>query len=138
MHEGRTVRWRSEESIIKEAEGLTQLPRFKGYILDVGGPTANMYGFECGIKVKNGACQDKRCIYPQVCPAMRVNHARQTELLRKLRRIPGIKKVFVGSGLRYDLILADKPHGKSILRKSRSITSPDSSGGAGAQPAESA
>lgn len=117
VHEGRTVRWRSEESIIKEAEGLTQLPRFKGYILDVGGPTANMYGFECGIKVKNGACQDKRCIYPQVCPAMRVNHARQTELLRKLRRIAGIKKVFVGSGLRYDLILADKPHGKKYLKE---------------------
>lgn len=117
VHEGRTVRWRSAESILNEAERLTRLPEFKGYILDVGGLTANMYGFECGIKLRDGACQDKRCIYPQVCPAMRVNHARQTELLRKLRRIPGIKKIFVGSGLRYDLILADKPHGKKYLKE---------------------
>jgi len=117
VHEGRTVRWRSEASILREAETLTRLPGFKGYILDVGGPTANMYGFECSIKLDKGACQDKRCIYPQVCPALKPNHQRQTGLLRKLREIPGIKKVFVGSGLRYDLILADEKHGREYLRE---------------------
>ena len=64
VHEGRTVRWRSMDSIIEEAKAITRLPDFKGYILDVGGPTANMYGFECPLKLKQGACQDKRCIYP--------------------------------------------------------------------------
>jgi len=117
VHEGRTVRWRSEASILQEAERLTRLPDFKGYILDVGGPTANMYGYECGIKLERGVCQDKRCIYPQVCPSMRINHARQTQLLRKLRQIPGVKKVFVGSGLRYDLILADRQHGEEYLKE---------------------
>jgi uncharacterized radical SAM protein YgiQ len=117
VHEGRTVRWRSEASILKEAERLIRLPDFKGYILDVGGPTANMYGYECGIKLEKGACQDKRCIYPQICPSMRINHARQTQLLRKLRQIPGVKKVFVGSGLRYDLILADRQHGAEYLKE---------------------
>ncbi len=117
VHEGRTVRWRSEASILKEAEHLTHLPDFKGYILDVGGPTANMYGFECSVKLEQGACQDKRCIYPQVCPSLRINHARQTQLLRKLQGIPGVKKVFVGSGLRYDLILADRQHGEEYLQE---------------------
>jgi len=117
VHEGRTVRWRSEQSILQEAERLTRLPDFKGYILDVGGPTANMYGFECQVKLDHGACQDKRCIYPQVCPSMRINHARQTQLLRKLRQIPKVKKVFVGSGLRYDLILADRQHGEEYLKE---------------------
>jgi uncharacterized radical SAM protein YgiQ len=117
VHEGRTVRWRSEASILEEAERLSRLPDFKGYILDVGGPTANMYGFECQVKLDHGACQDKRCIYPQMCPSMRINHSRQTQLLRKLRQIPGIKKVFVGSGLRYDLILADRQHGEEYLKE---------------------
>ncbi|MCJ7621858.1 MAG: YgiQ family radical SAM protein, partial [Anaerolineaceae bacterium] len=66
VHEGRTVRWRSEASVVAEAEVIAKLPDFKGYILDVGGPTANMYGFECPVKLKDGACQDKRCIYPVV------------------------------------------------------------------------
>ncbi len=116
-HEGRTVRWRSPQSILAEAQALTELPDFKGYIFDVGGPTANMYGFECERKLKKGACQDKRCIYPQVCPALKPDHQQQLELLRHLRRIPGIKKVFIGSGLRYDLILADKRYGNAYLRE---------------------
>jgi uncharacterized radical SAM protein YgiQ len=116
-HEGRTVRWRSPQSILAEARLLTQLPGFKGYILDVGGPTANMYGFECARKLKKGACPDKRCIYPQVCPALKPNHDEQIKLLRSLRRIPGIKKVFIGSGLRYDLILADQKNGRAYLRE---------------------
>ena len=117
VHEGRRVRWRSQESILEEAEKLTQLPDFKGYILDVGGPTANMYGFECDIKLKQGACPDKRCIYPVVCPALKPSHQQQIELLRRIRRIPGVKKVFVGSGLRYDLILADHKHGRTYLKE---------------------
>lgn len=117
VHEGRTVRWRSEKSILREAGRLAQIPDFKGYIMDVGGPTANMYGFECGVKLEKGACQDKRCIYPQVCPSLKVNHSRQIQLLRKVRQIPGVKKVFIGSGLRYDLIQADKRYGKEYLNE---------------------
>ena len=117
VHEGRTVRWRSEASILKEAQQIANLPDFKGYILDVGGPTANMYGFECPIKLKHGACQDKRCIYPAVCGALQPNHARQIALLKKVRKIKGVKKVFVSSGIRYDLVLADEEHGDRYLRE---------------------
>jgi len=117
VHEGRTVRWRSEASVLSEAEEIATLPDFKGYILDVGGPTANMYGFECPIKLKDGACQDKRCIYPVVCEALKPSHTRQIKLLRKLRKIAGMKKVFVGSGIRYDLALADEKHGDAYIRE---------------------
>jgi uncharacterized radical SAM protein YgiQ len=116
VHEGRTVRWRSERSIVAEAKAIAQLPDFKGYILDVGGPTANMYGFECPIKLKDGACQDKRCIYPSVCGALKPDHGKQIALLKRLRKIPGVKKVFVGSGIRYDLVLEDKQHGDAYLK----------------------
>ncbi|MDK2980461.1 MAG: hypothetical protein PWQ55_808 [Chloroflexota bacterium] len=117
VHEGRTVRWRSQDSILDEAKALAELPDFKGYIFDVGGPTANMYGYECGLKLEKGACADKRCIYPIVCPALKPDHSPHRELLRKLRHIPGVKKVFVGSGLRYDLILADQKHGEEYLKE---------------------
>ena len=117
VHEGRTVHWRSEKSIIAEAEAIAQLPDFKGYILDVGGPTANMYGFECPIKLKDGPCRDKRCIYPIVCGALKPNHKKQIALLKRLRKIPGVKKVFVASGIRYDLVLEDKQHGDAYLKE---------------------
>jgi uncharacterized radical SAM protein YgiQ len=117
VHEGRTVRWRSEASILKEAELIANLPDFKGYILDVGGPTANMYGFECPVKLKDGACQDKRCIYPTVCGALQPSHARQTALLKKVAKIAGVKQVLVSSGIRYDLVLADEWHGDEYLRE---------------------
>ncbi|MCD6356913.1 MAG: YgiQ family radical SAM protein, partial [Anaerolineaceae bacterium] len=117
VHEGRTVRWRSEASVIAEAKQIAQLPDFKGYIMDVGGPTANMYGFECPVKLKKGPCPDKRCIYPSVCGTLKPNHERQIELLKKLRKIKGVKKVFVSSGIRYDLVLADKEHGDAYLRE---------------------
>ena len=117
VHEGRTVRWRSPDSIVAEAERLTRLPGFKGYVLDVGGPTANMYGYECRKKTRLGACPDRRCLYPMVCPALKPTHRPQIELLRRLRQIPGIKKVFVASGLRYDLILADDAHGEEYLEE---------------------
>jgi uncharacterized radical SAM protein YgiQ len=117
VHEGRTVRWRSEESILEEARKLTRLPDFKGYILDLSGPTANMYGFECPRKLQKGACPDRVCIYPDVCPSLPVDHSKQTELLKKIRQVPGIKKVFIGSGLRYDLILSDSEHGQAYLEE---------------------
>ncbi len=117
VHEGRTVRWRSEASVLAEAKTLTGLPGFKGYIQDAGGPTANMYGFECPLKLKKGACQDKRCIYPIVCSALKPDHQRLTKLLQRLRKVPGVKKVFVGSGIRYDLVLADAQHGDEYLKE---------------------
>ena len=117
VHEGRTVQWRSEESIVAEAEQITRLPGFTGFITDLSAPTANMYGFECPVKLRQGACEDKGCIYPEVCPTLPVDHRKQTDLLRRLRRIPGVKKVFVGSGLRHDLVLSDSDHGEAYLRE---------------------
>ncbi|MFN2240807.1 MAG: YgiQ family radical SAM protein, partial [Anaerolineae bacterium] len=116
VHQGRTVRWRSEDSIVREAQRLAQLPDFKGIIQDVGGPTANMYGFECEKKLARGSCADKRCLYPEICPQMDVDHGQQVALLRRLRQIEGVKKVFVASGIRYDLVLADQKHGARYLR----------------------
>ena len=117
VHEGRTVRWRSPDSIIAEAETLTRLPGFKGYIQDLGGPTANMYGYECRKKLAQGACPERRCLSPEVCPALKPNHQPQVELLRRVRRLPGVKKVFVSSGIRYDLVLADRERGRDYLRE---------------------
>jgi len=117
VHQGQTVRWRSEKSIINEARKLSQHPDFKGIISDVGGPTANMYGFECRKKITRGICADKRCLYPRVCNQLPVQHQSQTSLLKKLRQLPGIKKVFVASGIRYDLVLADQKYGDRYLRE---------------------
>ena len=116
VHQGRTVRWRSAASIVREAQRLTQYPDFKGYIQDVGGPTANMYGFECHRKTSRGSCSDKRCLYPDTCPQLPVDHSKQFALLRQLRRIKGVKGVFVASGIRHDLVLADQKHGLPYLR----------------------
>ena len=117
VHEGTTVRWRSPESILAEAGRLSKHPDFKGYIQDLGGPTANMYGFECGKKLDKGICTARRCVYPEVCPLMKVNHKPQIDLLRKIRRLPGIKKVFVASGIRYDMLLCDHEYGDEYLRE---------------------
>ncbi|MCP4544752.1 MAG: YgiQ family radical SAM protein [Chloroflexi bacterium] len=116
VHQGRTVRWRSQGSILREARQLVEFPDFKGYIQDLSGPTANMYGFECQKKLRRGSCEDKRCIYPQVCSQLEVDHRKQIALLGSLRKVKGIKKVFVASGIRYDMILADKKHGPKYLR----------------------
>ena len=115
VHQGRTIRSRSEESILAEARTLTKLPDFKGYILDLGGPTANMYGIECQNKLTQGSCSGKRCLHPDVCQNLMVSHVGQIELLKKIRKIPGIKKVFVASGIRYDLILNDRKFGPAYL-----------------------
>jgi uncharacterized radical SAM protein YgiQ len=117
VHEGRTVQWRSEDSILEEARQLTRYPDFKGYIMDVGGPTANMYGFECGKKLRQGACPEKSCLYPEVCPSLKADHHHQLELLTKIRGIKGIKKVFVASGIRYDLLISDRKYGEQYLRE---------------------
>ncbi len=117
VHQGRRVRWRSQASIVREAERIAAHPQFKGSLLDVGGPTANMYGFECARKDTVGSCTDKRCIFPEVCSGLRVDHGKQIALLRALRAVPGIKRVFVASGIRYDLILADDKHGDAYLRE---------------------
>jgi len=117
LHEGRTVISRSERSIIAEAQKLALLPDFKGYILDVGGSTANMYGIDCRRKQTQGACQDKRCLYPQVCASLRPDHSRQINLLKSLRKINGVKKVFVASGIRCDLLEADKKNCASYMQE---------------------
>lgn len=117
VHEGRTVSWRSEESILTEAASMTRDPGFKGIIHDISGPTANMYAVECSKKLKSGACADKRCIYPEICPALKIDHARQIHLLKEIRAIPGVKRVFIGSGIRYDMVVADKKHGRDYLEQ---------------------
>jgi uncharacterized radical SAM protein YgiQ len=117
VHQGRTVQWRSRRSIVKEATLLSRHPDFKGYIMDVGGPTANMYGFECEKKLKKGPCPDRRCLFPEICPVLKIDHGEQLALLRELRSIKGVKKVFMASGLRYDLLLADKKHGVRYLNE---------------------
>jgi uncharacterized radical SAM protein YgiQ len=115
VHQGSTIADRSEASILREAREMTQHPKFKGIIQDVGGPTANMYGIECHRKMEKGACRHKRCLTPEPCKHLPVNHGRQMSLLEKIRAVPGVKKVFVGSGIRHDLILADRASGDKYL-----------------------
>jgi len=117
VHQGRVIQGRSEKSILREAKLLTRLKDFKGYILDVGGPTANMYGIECQKKLKSGSCPDKRCLYPQFCLSLKINHKKQMEILKKIKQIKGVKKVFVASGIRYDMLLGDQKYGEKYLRE---------------------
>ncbi|MFH1226291.1 MAG: YgiQ family radical SAM protein [Planctomycetota bacterium] len=117
VHQGRTVVSRSEESIIREAAQITRQNSFKGYIHDIGGPTANMLYIECARKLKAGGCNDKRCLSPMICKALKIDHNKQIELLKKLRMIKGIKKVFIGSGIRYDMVLEDKQHGAEYMEE---------------------
>jgi len=113
-HQGRIIQSRSIESLVREAERLTKLPGFAGVIQDVGGPTANMYGMVCSRWKNCGACADKLC--SPDCPSLAADHSRQVELLRRIREIPGVKRVFVSSGIRHDLILADQsPAGTEYL-----------------------
>ena len=117
VHEGRTVSSRSEVSILAEAEKMTHHPAFKGIIRDIGGPTANMYQIECAKKTTSGACPDKRCIFPEICPVLKINHTPQVTLLKKVRSIPGVRKVFVGSGIRYDMVMADQACGLTYMKE---------------------
>ena len=108
FHQGRMVTSRSHESLIREVTALTKFPDFKGYINDVGGPSANFRHPSCAKQVKYGMCAQKRCLAPTPCPNIDADHSDYLALLRKLRNIPGVKKVFVRSGIRYDYMLEDK------------------------------
>ncbi|MDF2593925.1 MAG: Radical domain protein [Clostridia bacterium] len=108
FHQGRIVQSRSEASILKEAEEITSLKDFKGYIHDVGGPTANFRQPACSKQLKEGACKNKQCLSPSPCKNLDIDHKEYLGLLRKLREVPKVKKVFVRSGLRYDYLMADK------------------------------
>lgn len=107
-HQGRQVRSRSKESLVAEARALTQKPDFKGYIHDVGGPTANFRYPACKKQLEYGVCKDKDCLYPRPCKNMEVDHKEYLAVLREIRQIPGVKKVFIRSGIRYDYVMADK------------------------------
>ena len=108
FHQGRMVTCRSHESVIREVTALTKFPDFKGYINDVGGPSANFRQTSCKKQLKCGMCADRRCLAPTPCPNLDADHSDYLSLLRKLRAIPGVKKVFVRSGIRYDYMLEDK------------------------------
>ncbi|MBQ6807305.1 MAG: YgiQ family radical SAM protein [Lachnospiraceae bacterium] len=108
FHQGRTIQVRSHESIIKEAELMIQEPDFKGYIHDVGGPTANFRHPSCEKQMTQGVCKNRQCLFPKPCPNMRADHSDYLSLLRKLRVLPKVKKVFIRSGIRFDYLLADK------------------------------
>lgn len=108
FHQGRVVSVRSHSSIIREAEKITWEPDFKGYIHDVGGPTANFRAPACKKQLTKGACKDRQCLWPSPCKSMDISHKDYVELLRKLRAIPKVKKVFIRSGIRYDYLINDK------------------------------
>ncbi len=115
FHQGRQVRGRSQDSILREAVRITESPEFKGYIHDVGGPTANFRRAACDKQLKYGICKGKDCLFPEPCNQLIVDHSEYIELLRKLRALPGVKKVFIRSGIRYDYVMADR--GDEFLRE---------------------
>ncbi len=108
FHQGRIVTTRSHPSVVQEAVKLTHMPEFKGYIHDVGGPTANFRGPACAKQLESGACKDRQCLFPNPCRNLKVDHSEYVQLLKQLRALPGIKKVFIRSGIRYDYLLKDK------------------------------
>lgn len=108
FHQGRIVTARSDKSLVEEAVLMTEEKDFKGYIHDVGGPTANFMQPACKKQLKAGACKDRQCLFPEKCPNLIVDHKRYLRVLRKLRNIPKVKKVFIRSGLRYDYLIYDK------------------------------
>ncbi|NLB91707.1 MAG: YgiQ family radical SAM protein [Clostridiales bacterium] len=110
FHQGRIVQSRSPQSIIQEAEQLTHHPDFKGYIHDIGGPTANFRHPSCQKQLTHGVCKRKQCLFPEPCPHVEISHKEFLFILKKVRQLPKMKKVFVRSGLRYDYIMADKDH----------------------------
>ena len=111
FHQGRVVQNRSQGSIISEARQITESPGFKGYIHDVGGPTANFHVPACEKMDKGQACRDRRCLFPRPCPKLRTSHAEYITVLRSLRALPGVKKVFIRSGVRFDYLMADEQGG---------------------------
>lgn len=117
FHQGRIVQSRSHESLVREAKQIIAEPDFKGYIHDVGGPTANFRAPACAQQTKRGACAHKRCLAPVPCRKLEADHSDYLALLRRLRALPGVKKVFVRSGIRFDYVLADTSFGETFLRE---------------------
>ena len=107
FHQGRIIQTRSHESLIKEAKEMTKDPQFKGYIHDVGGPTADFRQPSCEKQLEHGVCKNRQCLFPKPCRNLKADHKDYVSLLRKLREIPGIKKVFIRSGIRFDYVMAD-------------------------------
>lgn len=118
VHQGRTIRTRSENNILAEAKDFNKYKDYKGIISDVGGPTANMYGYECNKKLKLGTCAHQRCVDANhLCGSMKPDHSRNINLLRQVREVEGVRKAFVASGVRYDMINSDKEHGYTYLKE---------------------
>lgn len=115
VHQGKEVISRSEESVLREAKKIAKLKDFKGYITDLGGPTANMFESKCAINKIAGKCENKRCLFPETCKNLIPGHNQQLELLKKVSALPNVKKVFISSGIRYDIICADKNSGQNYL-----------------------
>lgn len=107
LHQGRRITVRSEESVIREAERIVQMPNFKGYIHDVGGPTANFRHPSCEKQLTAGLCKGKKCLAPTPCKGLHADHREYLHMLRRLRKIKGVKRVFIRSGIRYDYLMAD-------------------------------
>jgi uncharacterized radical SAM protein YgiQ len=116
VHQGRRIVSRSMESIEREVVRFARHPKFKGIVSDVGGPTANMYGFDCAKKAKCGTCADRQCLFPAKCPSLKVDHSPQLKLLSRLRSVKGVRKIFVASGIRPDLVAADKACGDAYIK----------------------
>jgi uncharacterized radical SAM protein YgiQ len=108
FHQGRVIQARSKESIISEAKKMIWEPDFKGYIHDVGGPTANFTQVACDKQTKHGVCKEKQCMFPKPCSNLKIDHSQYLDTLRELRQLPNVKKVFIRSGIRYDYLMADK------------------------------
>ena len=118
FHQGRSVRSRSIESVVEEAKLLTEMNGFKGYINDVGGPTANFRYPACDKQIKRGVCANKKCLAPEPCKNLKADHSEYIKLLSEIEKIPKIKKVFIRSGIRFDYLMADKsPSGNAFFKK---------------------
>ena len=117
FHQGRIVQTRSHESLLEEAKLITEEPDFKGYIHDVGGPTANFRHPSCKKQMEHGVCRNRQCLFPTPCKNIDADHTDYVSLLRKLRKIPKVKKVFIRSGIRFDYLLADKDKNKTFLKE---------------------
>ena len=115
FHQGRAARARSKESLLREARLLAAFGDFKGYIHDVGGPTANFFGPACQKQQQGAFCSERQCLYPEPCPELNLNHKQYLETLQALREISGIKKIFIRSGIRFDFIQMDKKYGEKFL-----------------------
>lgn len=116
-HQGREVRSRSTDSVLREIRQMTEEPDFKGYVHDIGGPTANFRHPSCKKQLKAGMCRHRDCLSPAPCPQLEADHTEYLDLLSKARTIDGVKKVFIRSGIRYDYMLADRQTGKSFLKE---------------------